>query len=252
MVSIADKVNTSRTATAIQSLMFSSPETFHALNSATLAKGDAIAVARVAGIQGAKRTADLIPLAHPGLQITGVEIDILPFPRFNKLMREDAVSLPVDPTRQKAFIPLQIARVAKHGGVLITATVSCHGKTGVEMEALTAANIAGLTMYDMLKGIDKGMVLREGRVTEKEGGKSGSWRYNWAKGEVVSEAADDVGSKVMNTLDTEPGLIRLFRGLPPPDSSYLKGGVRIRKHRAPPDPKSRGGGGDAMDWDEKD
>lgn len=76
---------------------------------------------------------------------------------------------------------------ALEGGVYISATVTCHAKTGVEMEALTAATVAGLTMYDMLKGIDRGMSLREGRVVRKTGGKSGGWRWDWGGGRVVRD-----------------------------------------------------------------
>ena len=174
MVCISHKLPTSRSATAIQSLIFSSPSTYPVLVDATLAKGDAIAVARIAGIQAAKRTSELIPLAHPGLQITGVSVDIEPF-----RSHDDTIS-----------VPKQILKHAPHGGVLITATVSCEGKTGVEMEALTAANVAGLAMYDMLKGVDKGMSLREGRVVAKSGGKSGSWRWDWEKESIIKAKED--------------------------------------------------------------
>ncbi len=174
MVSISHKTPTSRSATAIQSLVFSSPSTYSALVEATLAKGDAIAVARIAGIQAAKRTSELIPLAHPGLQITGVSVDIEPFTTD-------------EPTTS---VPQQIAKDAPYGGVLITATVGCDGKTGVEMEALTAASVAGLAMYDMLKGVDQGMSLKEGRVVGKSGGKSGNWRWDWAREKIVREGED--------------------------------------------------------------
>lgn len=89
------------------------------------------------------------------------------------------------------LVPQQILKNAPHGGVLVTATVSCEGKTGVEMEALTAANVAGLAMYDMLKGVDKGMSLREGRVLAKSGGKSGNWRWDWEKGKITTAKEDE-------------------------------------------------------------
>ena len=201
MVSISHKQPTSRTATAIQSLIFSSPDTYTALVNATLKKGDAIAVARIAGIMGAKRTGDLIPLAHPGLGITGMNVDIQPFEGH---VAEEAVGGEaggevgdghVDLSLQEnvsstseVSVPRQISKNAPHGGVLITAKVSCEGKTGVEMEALAAANVAGLAMYDMLKGVDKGMSLREGRVVSKSGGKSGSWHWDWNLEKVVRDA----------------------------------------------------------------
>ncbi|RMD41042.1 hypothetical protein DV735_g4071, partial [Chaetothyriales sp. CBS 134920] len=151
MVSISSKQATARSATATTTLSFSQPATLAALTAATLKKGDAIAVARVAGIAAAKKTADLIPLAHPGLAITGVEVDIEPF--FEPGGNDDA-------------------------------TVQCEGKTGVEMEALTAAMVAGLTMYDMLKGVDRGMSLEGGRVVAKSGGRSGAWRWDADKAAV--------------------------------------------------------------------
>ena len=168
MVSITHKLPTARSATATTILHFSSPLTLPALTNATLKKGDAVAVARVAGIQAAKKTADLIPLAHPGLQITGVSVDIEPF----------------EPSARHDSNPdIKEGRTTSKncGGVNIIARVDCEGKTGVEMEALTAATVAGLTMYDMLKGVDKGMWLGEGRVVRKEGGKSGSWVWNEEK-----------------------------------------------------------------------
>lgn len=162
MVSIADKISTKRSATAFCFLGFSHPDTFKALKQAQNKKGDAIAVARVAGIQAAKKTSDLIPLAHPSLAITGVKIDIRPF------------SAKGTPTKVQNYLQPDM----EHGGVAIRATVDCEGKTGVEMEAMTAASVTGLTMYDMLKGVDKAMHLTAIRVIAKSGGKSGDWEYS--------------------------------------------------------------------------
>ncbi|RYY09363.1 MAG: cyclic pyranopterin monophosphate synthase MoaC, partial [Alphaproteobacteria bacterium] len=117
-----------------------SAEAAAAIGAGTAKKGDVLAVARVAGIMAAKRTSDLIPLCHP-LPLTKVEIDLI-----------------VDET-----------------GVTATATASTEGKTGVEMEALTAATVTLLTIYDMAKAIDKTMVLTDIRVRAKSGGKSGNW-----------------------------------------------------------------------------
>ena len=171
MVSIANKTATHRTAVATSTIHFSNPTTYSALSSALLQKGDALAVARIAGISAAKKTADLIPLAHPGLGITGVNVDIVLLP----------------------------ATQDGPGGVKITASVSCFAPTGVEMEALTAATVAGLTIYDMCKAVDKGMLMDSVRVLEKKGGKGGDWV--WEGGVKVEEgsgkgwrkARDDAG-----------------------------------------------------------
>ena len=118
------------------------PETLALVTSGTAKKGDVLGVARLAGIMGAKRTADLIPLCHP-LPITRVAVDLRP----------------------DADLP----------GVRITATVKTTGQTGVEMEALTAASVAALTVYDMLKAAEKSMRIEGLRVVLKEGGKSGRY-----------------------------------------------------------------------------
>lgn len=163
-----------------------------------LRKGDALAVARIAGIQAAKKTSDLIPLAHPGLSITGVTVDLHPFPG-------DNVPYPISEYVGDGGGYDLLGSNPVSGGVLVTATVSCDGKTGVEMEALTAASVAGLTMYDMLKGIDKAMVLTSGRVTAKSGGKSGDWKWDyksrtnvltrqptrWAGGDAIPAPAEE-------------------------------------------------------------
>ena len=104
-------------------------------------KGDALAVARIAGIQGAKKCAELLPLAHV-IGVHGAVVDLEPGPE----------------------------------GVSITATVRTADRTGVEMEALTAVSVAGLTLVDMFKGIDKGVEIESVRLVEKTGGKSGTWR----------------------------------------------------------------------------
>ena len=171
MVSIAHKTPTSRSATATSNVLFSESSTFGALSAAHLKKGDALAVARIAGIQAAKKTADLIPLAHPSLSITAIDVNLEPF-------------------QDEERIPNYKGRSAAHGGVKITARVDCEGKTGVEMEALTAAQVAGLTIYDMLKGIDKGMVLTGGRVVAKSGGKSGDWVWSEEECRVIRIRGD--------------------------------------------------------------
>lgn len=141
MVDVSDKADTDRIATAACHVRML-PETLALIESGTAKKGDVLGIARLAGIMGAKKTADLIPLCHP-LPITKVSIDLT----------ADA-SLP---------------------GVRITATVKTTGKTGVEMEALTAASTAALTVYDMCKAVDRGMEIGGLRVLLKDGGKSGRY-----------------------------------------------------------------------------
>ena len=140
MVPISEKAVTSRRATAVCSVRFSNPVTLDLVRQSQLKKGDVLGVARVAGIMAAKRTADLIPLCHP-IALSRVSVDL-------EVGEEE---------------------------VAIRANVECDGKTGVEMEALMAASTAAMTVYDMCKAVDKGMVIEGLRVTLKEGGKSGRW-----------------------------------------------------------------------------
>jgi cyclic pyranopterin monophosphate synthase len=140
MVDVGDKAETRREATA-ECFVRMAPDTVSALRNATLAKGDALGVARVAGILAAKRTHELIPLCHP-LPITSVAVEF----------------------------------EVGDAGVRIEATARVTGKTGVEMEALTAAAVAGLTLIDMVKGVEKGVFLESVRLLSKSGGKSGEWR----------------------------------------------------------------------------
>lgn len=140
MVDVGGKSVTRREATATGRITMI-PEAAAAIAAGAVAKGDVLAVARVAGIMAAKRTAELIPLCHP-LPLTRVSLD-----------------LALDPT-----------------GVTATATCATDGKTGVEMEALTAASVALLTVYDMAKAIDKAMTIDGVRLLAKSGGKSGDWR----------------------------------------------------------------------------
>jgi cyclic pyranopterin phosphate synthase len=145
MVSISDKNPSKRVATAKCTVRFSNPTAVRLIQQNQIKKGDVLGVARVAGIMAAKRTPDLIPLCHP-IAISHVSVEA-------EIGGQDG----------------------EHGVVEITATVSCDGKTGVEMEALTAASTAALTVYDMCKAVDKGMVVEGLRVVLKEGGKSGRW-----------------------------------------------------------------------------
>ena len=139
MVDVADKLATVREAFA-ECVVRMAPETIEAVRAGT-AKGDALQVARVAGIMAAKRTPDLIPLCHP-LPLSSVAVDF------------DFVE----------------------GGVRVTTRVRVTGQTGVEMEALTAAAVAGLTLIDMTKGVERGVYLEGVRLLEKSGGRSGTWK----------------------------------------------------------------------------
>jgi cyclic pyranopterin phosphate synthase len=141
MVDISDKDVTERVAEARGSVIMQ-PETLAMIRDGGVKKGDVLSVARLAGIMGAKRTPDLIPLCHP-LALTSVKVELT----------------------------LDEARSA----VDITATCKLKGRTGVEMEALTAVTVAALTVYDMCKAVDRGMRITEVRLTHKEGGKSGRY-----------------------------------------------------------------------------
>jgi cyclic pyranopterin phosphate synthase len=142
MVDVGAKRETARTARAEGSITMSA-ETLTAIERNAVSKGDVMATARIAGIMAAKRTAELIPLCHPlPLTDAGVDIDV-------------DRSLP---------------------GLRVTAWASTHGRTGVEMEALTAVTVALLTVYDMAKALDRGMEISGVRLIEKQGGKSGDWK----------------------------------------------------------------------------
>ena len=140
MVEVGGKPETHRTATA-SAVVTMSPDTLALIRSGGVAKGDVLAVARLAGIMGAKRTADVIPLCHP-LPLTGVTVGF-------------------------AFVGPTALR--------ITATAAVFGRTGVEMEALTAVSVAALTVYDMAKAVDRGMTLGPVRLEAKSGGRSGDF-----------------------------------------------------------------------------
>lgn len=140
MVDVGGKAETQRVAIALGRIRMA-PATLAALRDGKTPKGDVLAVARVAGIMAAKRTGELIPLCHP--------------------LALDAVSV------EFAFV---------EDGIEARATASLTGRTGVEMEALTAVSVALLTVYDMAKAIDKAMILEGIRLIEKRGGKSGDWR----------------------------------------------------------------------------
>ena len=142
MVDITGKATTVRTATASGRVQCTR-ETFDIIQKAGVQKGDIAAVAELAGIMGAKRTADLIPLCHP-LPLSGISVDVVSDP--------------------------------ETASFVVTTNVRTSGKTGVEMEALTAVTTACLTIYDMAKGVDKSMVITDIKLIEKAGGSSGNFQ----------------------------------------------------------------------------
>ena len=141
MVDVGDKAPSHRTAVAGARVLVS-PETFRLIQTGGMKKGDVLTVAQIAGVMGAKRTPDLIPMCHP-IALTGINLEL----------------------------SLDEARCA----VDIRATVSCDGRTGVEMEALTAASTAALTVYDMCKAVQKDMVITDVRLLSKTGGVHGDF-----------------------------------------------------------------------------
>lgn len=142
MVDVGEKADTHRKAVATSCILMDAA-TLALITTGSAAKGDVLAVARIAGIMAAKRTSELIPLCHP-LALTKVSVELEP---------------------QDTPAP----------SVFITATAETYGPTGVEMEALTAASVAALTVYDMCKAVDRGMVITDTRLELKSGGKSGTW-----------------------------------------------------------------------------
>jgi cyclic pyranopterin phosphate synthase len=160
MVDVSDKAVTSRTARA-EGLVVMLPDTLALIETGAAKKGDVLATARIAGIMAAKRTHELIPLCHP-LAITKVTVEFT----------------------TRASLPGGMA------GIRVEAEVRVTGQTGVEMEALTAVSVACLTIYDMLKAVDKGMAFEGIRLVEKTGGRSGAWRAGDAAAPSASSAAE--------------------------------------------------------------
>lgn len=142
MVDVGQKDDSQRQATA-EAFVTMTPETLQLIIDGGHKKGDVFAVARIAGIQAAKKCSDLIPLCHP-LMLTSIKVELEALPELNQ--------------------------------VRIESTCKLRGQTGVEMEALTAASVAALTLYDMCKAVDKGIVIGNVRLLEKQGGKSGHWQ----------------------------------------------------------------------------
>ena len=146
MVDVGNKDTTSREAVA-EGSVYMAPATLSAIRDGAVPKGDVLASARIAGIMAAKRTPDLIPLCHP-LPLTKISIDF-----------------EIDEPENR---------------VIITAAVRCKGRTGVEMEALTAVSVAALTIYDMAKALEKTMTIGDVQLLQKRGGKSGDWQRSFS------------------------------------------------------------------------
>ncbi|MEG0302509.1 MAG: cyclic pyranopterin monophosphate synthase MoaC [Gordonibacter sp.] len=148
MVDVSQKADTERVAVA-EGFISMQPETLALITEGKAAKGDVLACARVAGVMASKRTSDLIPMCHP-LNITKAKVECVPVEAGE---RDDALV-----------------------GIHVMCTCGVTGKTGIEMEALMAASVACLTVYDMCKAVDRGMEIQDVRLLKKEGGKSGLWQ----------------------------------------------------------------------------
>ena len=146
MVDVSAKLDTRRTAIA-SGILRMQPATLERIRAGKIAKGDVLTVADVGAVMAAKHTPDIIPMCHP-IMLTGVDI------AFSEVLEADGEGCV---------------------GIKVLATATCSGQTGVEMEALTAANVALLTIYDMCKAIDRGMRIENVQLEEKRGGKSGVW-----------------------------------------------------------------------------
>jgi cyclic pyranopterin monophosphate synthase len=159
MVDVGAKADTERIAVARGEILMRT-ETLNLIRAGGIEKGDVLAVARVAGIMGAKKTSELIPMCHP-LLLTNVQVDF---------------ELPPEPAgAPNPALPAQPGSESNAAlqAIAITATVKTRGKTGVEMEALTAVSVAALTIYDMAKAVDRAMRIQNVRLASKRGGKSG-------------------------------------------------------------------------------
>ncbi len=152
MVDVSDKATTQRVAIA-SGVLRMQPATLQRIRSGKIAKGDVLTVADVGAVMAAKRTPDIIPMCH-SIALSGVEVE------FSEISEPDTQGCV---------------------GISVLATASCVGQTGVEMEALCAANVALLTIYDMCKAIDRGMRIEHVQLEEKRGGKSGVWKRGEGK-----------------------------------------------------------------------
>ena len=182
VIPIAHKTTTYRRATATGNVIFSSPSVIPLVRSHALKKGDVLAVARIAGIQAVKRTAEIVPLAHSGLPVEGVSVrlEVVESVEFIKTRGQATTEAPIlsengGPGQEGLGEPVESRLSNNHGGIKIVVEVQTTGKTGVEMEALTGVMGTALTIVDMCKGVDKHITIEGVQVLGKEGGKSGAW-----------------------------------------------------------------------------
>jgi GTP 3',8-cyclase len=177
MVSVSSKTPSLRTATAIGYVAFSNNVPLSLIRANAMVKGDVLAVARVAGVMSVKKTSDIVPLCHSGLAVEGVDVKV-------EAVDADTTTESSQDQERSRFKgddfethlrQYLYSKIAQHGGVRIAVTVHCHGKTGVEMEALTGVMGAALTIIDMCKAVDKMASISGVQIARKEGGKSGSW-----------------------------------------------------------------------------
>lgn len=169
MVDVAHKQVTSRAARAACAVYFSDATAPRLIRENGMKKGDVLGTARIAGIMAAKRTSDLIPLCHP-LMLSHVSVELVP-----RFFDDDDNNNPPTPGGVVAAGKADQQSTPRSHRIDIMTRVCCDGKTGVEMEALTAASTAALTVYDMCKAVDKGMRIEGLRLVSKVGGKSGPW-----------------------------------------------------------------------------
>jgi cyclic pyranopterin phosphate synthase len=210
MVDVSAKDSTERTATA-QAVIVLSEEAFRLVTSGTVKKGDVLATARIAGIMAAKKTSELIPLCHP-LALTHVGVDFEPQPERNAFR--------------------------------ILASAKTTGQTGVEMEALTAASLAALTVYDMVKAVDKGAVIESVRLLTKSGGKSGSYEAEPA-GTTQSPTSPNAGRSNRHPRAQHAGNEQMARKARHPRAQHAGSEQMARKARQGPSARGSSVGGPA-------
>ena len=182
MVSVGEKQDTARQAIAIATVAFGNPEVIRAIRGHAVKKGDVLSVARTAAIMGAKRTADIIPLCHPGLLLTNIEVDVEAVAPSNSNRNEARPEMPSNLAANTLEADLWLGKrrwleegAGLYGGVKVCAKVASYGKTGVEMEAMMAVTAGALTVYDMCKALDKNIEVGQAKIIFKAGGRSGTY-----------------------------------------------------------------------------
>ncbi len=196
IISTSSKTITQRVAVAIGHVCFSNPEPLRLIREHGLTKGDVLAVARVAGIQAVKKTADIIPLAHPSVPVEGCVVRVEPVD--GKRPKSDS---PKEATAEQATGLTQ--PISPYGGVRIAVSVETTAKTGIEMEALTGVMGAALTIVDMCKGVDRQCAIKGVRVVGKKGGRSGEWGF-WGQEGANGRKADTEDAKTYEVARQAP------------------------------------------------